>query len=83
MAHNVRKMFSSKTEPVHSRYYSSEKFPIIVSYYMFGVKQTKETFWDMDNLEQNLKAVSKALAMMTVFIYETDAELREVMVISD
>lgn len=50
---------------------------------MFGVKQTKETFWDMDNLEQNLKAISKALAMMTVFIYETDAELREVMVISD
>lgn len=37
----------------------------------------------MDNLEQNLKAISKALAMMTVFIYETDAELREVMVISD
>lgn len=30
MAHNVRKMFSSKTEPVHGRYYSSEKFPVIV-----------------------------------------------------
>ena len=83
MAHNVRKMFSSKTEPVHGRYYSSEKFPVIVSYHMFGVKQTKETFWDMDNLEQNLKAISKALAMMTVFLYETDTKLKEVMVISD
>lgn len=37
----------------------------------------------MDNLEQNLKAISKALAMMTVFLYETDTKLREVMVISD
>lgn len=83
MAHNVRRMFSSKTEPVRGRYYNSEKFPIIVSYHMFGVKQTKETFWDMDNLEQNLKAISRALAMMTVYLYEVDSELRNAMVISD
>lgn len=37
----------------------------------------------MDNLEQNLKAISKALAMMTAFLYETDTELRDVMAISD
>lgn len=44
MAHNVHKMFSSKTEPVHGIYYSSEKFPIIVSYHMFGVNRQKKHF---------------------------------------
>lgn len=50
---------------------------------MFGVKQTRETFWDMDNLEQNLKAVSNTLAVMTVYLYEADDELRNAMAISD
>lgn len=83
MAHNVHMIFLSKLEGVHGRYYSSKNFPIIVAYHMFGVKQTKETFWDMDNLEQNLKAISDALAMITVFLYETDDEIRKAMIISD
>ena len=83
MAHNVHMMFLSKVEGIRGLYYNSKKFPVIVAYHMFGVRQTKEAFWDIDNLEQNLKVISTALAMITIFLYEADNDLKELLVLSD